>query len=525
MAMSPSPKSGSAEASDAVPPAAPRGRRTGARPVGRRQAPADSRGRRIGILIVAYNAVGTLAQVLRRIPRPVWDNVEEVVVFDDASQDATYELAVGYKVLSELAKLRIFKHNRNLGYGGNQKAGYNYFLRKGFDVVVLLHGDGQYAPEILADLYHPIVAGQADAVFGSRMLPDYGGPLKGGMPLYKYVGNRVLTFIENRALGMNLSEFHSGYRAYSLHALRQIDLSRMTDDFHFDTEIIIKLRHQNFRILEVPIPTYYGSEICYVKGLKYAYDVLRAVYRYRSTVRAVKCFPEFQEYFVRYPLKESRNSSHWHLLRLAGAGQDILECGCGDGRLTRKLHAQGNRVVGLDVQAEPAEVSAFQAYIRADLAQGLRQAWEQLGERKFDTVLLADVLEHLPEPEQLLRDCRQVLKANGRIVVSLPNVAHFWVRLQLLFGRFEYGERGILDRGHLRFYTKKSARRLLEQSGYRIVKQLSTIVPLELATGLSPDNIPLRWLNGVSAWLTRLMPGLFAYQHMFVAVPEGDPPA
>src|SRR3984893_14877842 len=115
------------------------------------------------------------------------------------------------------------------------------------------------------------------------------------MPAYKYVGNRILSAFENRALGMSLTEFHSGYRAYNLHALRNIDFTHMTDDFHFDTEIIIKLQHQHFTIKEVPIPTYYGSEICYVNGMKYARDVANAVSRYKQTRRSVKCYPEFQE--------------------------------------------------------------------------------------------------------------------------------------------------------------------------------------------------------------------------------------
>ncbi len=262
---------------------------------------ADCRGKRIGILIVAYNAVTTLTKVLKRITPGVWENVEEVAVFDDASQDATYELAVGLKTLRDLPKLHALHHQKNLGYGGNQKAGYRYFIDKGFDIVVLLHGDGQYAPEILSHLYQPIVEGQTHAVFGSRMMTTYGGPLKGGMPLYKYVGNRILTAFENRSLGLNLTEFHSGYRAYDLHALKRIDFTHMTDDFHFDTEIIIKLQEQGYRIQEVPIPTYYGSEICYVNGMKYARDVVKSVYRYKQTRRSVRCFPEFQEYFVHYP--------------------------------------------------------------------------------------------------------------------------------------------------------------------------------------------------------------------------------
>src|SRR5271166_1890869 len=182
---------------------------------------AENRGKRIGILIVTYNAVTTLTKVLKRITPNVWKNVEEIAVFDDASQDATYELAMGIKALRGVQKLQVLSHPSNLGYGGNQKAGYRYFIEKGFDVVVLLHGDGQYAPEILSHLYHPIVADEADAVFGSRMMDAYGGPLKGGMPLYKYLGNLILSAFQNRTLGMNLTEFHSGYRAYSLHALKK----------------------------------------------------------------------------------------------------------------------------------------------------------------------------------------------------------------------------------------------------------------------------------------------------------------
>ena len=252
----------------------------------------DCRGKRIGILIVTYNALTTLSRVLKRIPPSVWRNVEEVVVFDDASQDATFELAVGIKAVRDIPKLKVIKHPKNLGYGGNQKAGYRYFIEKGFDVCVLLHGDGQYAPEFLVRMYRPLVNGEADGVFGSRMMRDFGGPLKGGMPIYKYVGNRILTTYENWALGMNLTEFHSGYRAYSLQALSHIDFSSMTDDFHFDTEIIIELHHHHFRIKEVPIPTFYGDEICYVNGMKYAADIYRTVSRYRRTIRSLERKPQ-----------------------------------------------------------------------------------------------------------------------------------------------------------------------------------------------------------------------------------------
>jgi 2-polyprenyl-3-methyl-5-hydroxy-6-metoxy-1,4-benzoquinol methylase len=480
-------------------------------------AAADCRGNRIGILIVTYNALATLVPVLRRITPNVWKNVEEVVIFDDASQDATFELAVGLKTLCDLPKLHVLKHQKNLGYGGNQKAGYRYFIEKGFDVVVLLHGDGQYAPEILAHMYERVVRGEADAVFGSRMMKTYGGPLKGGMPLYKYLGNRILTFAENRALDLNLTEFHSGYRAYSVRALEALDFSAMTNDFHFDTEIIIKLRHQGFRIAEVPIPTYYGSEICYVNGMRYAWDVMRAVRRYKQTCRSVRRYPEFAEYFVHYPIKRTPHSSHDYVIRLVGANQDVLDIGCGEGFMAAELKANGNRVVGIDSLPSAGEETALDQYVSADLDQDITPALQRLNRKKFDRLLLLDVLEHLRRPDVLLRQCGSVLRDNGRIIVSLPNVANITVRLALLTGHFTYTERGILDRTHVRFFTWRTARQLLEDNGWQIVEQKPTVMPLELVLGLSPEHVVMRALNRLLAAATSLWPRLLGYQAVFVA--------
>jgi len=480
-------------------------------------------GKRIGIFIVTYNAITTLAKVLKRIPPSVLRNVEEVVVFDDASQDATYELAVGLKALSPDSKLQVLKHQRNLGYGGNQKAGYRYFIERGFDIAVLLHGDGQYAPEVLSHLYHPLVTGQADAVFGSRMMKDYGGPRKGGMPLYKYVGNRILTFFENRALGMHLTEFHSGYRAYSLHALKQLDFSKMTDDFHFDTEIIIKLQHQGFRIREVPIPTYYGDEICYVNGLRYAWDVAKAVRRYDQTRRSVRCYAEFQEYFVHYPIKTGLHSSHEFVKMAVGRGHDILDVGCGEGFLAEQIQRMGNHVTGIDVLPDAKQQQFFDQYISADLEYGVDPKMPALCGREFDKVLLLDVLEHLRQPDKLLQDCRSFLKPNGHLIVSLPNIANITVRLMLLFGGFNYTERGLLDKTHIRFFTRKTARKLLESNGYRIVEQKMTIMPLELVLGLRPESFVMRMVQRFLILCTALLPGLFGYQTFLSAQKERMP--
>jgi 2-polyprenyl-3-methyl-5-hydroxy-6-metoxy-1,4-benzoquinol methylase len=504
---------------DAEPKAdSPGARRAIARPLdftGSATVSSDSRGKRIGILIVAYNALTTIAKVLKRIPADVWKNVEEVVVFDDASRDHTYELALGLKMLSGLEKLTVIKNDSNLGYGGNQKLGYKYFIDKGFDIVVLLHGDGQYAPEILSHIYAPLVAGEAEAVFGSRMMSLYGGAIKGGMPLYKYLGNKVLTHFENGALGMKLTEFHSGYRAYSLAALRQIDFSGMTDVFHFDTQIIIKLHHQGFRIKEVPIPTYYGDEICHVDGLKYAKDVFFAVIRYKRTAKSLACYPEYKEYFVHYPIKESKHSSHYYFMSWTGKQRDVLDIGCGEGFFAEKLVAQGNRVDGVDILAQPRHRDLLGKYVQADLDQGLGQALPWFTDSRYDRVLLQDVLEHVRNPHKLLTDCHQLLKPQGLLLVSVPNVANITVRLSLLFGRFEYAERGILDKTHLRFFTRKSARRALEHAGYEIVAQKVTVMPVELVLGLPADNPLMRAINTVLAICTRLMPRLLGYQVLY----------
>jgi len=490
--------------------------------VSRPPAPADRRGKRIGVLVVAYNAVTTLSATLKRIPKDVWENIEEVAVFDDASKDETYELAVGFKTLFGMDKLTVIRNVVNLGYGGNQMRGYRYFMDRGFDVVVMLHGDGQYAPEVLSDLYAPIVAGEADAVFGSRMLPDYGGPIAGGMPLYKYLGNRVLTKYANYFLGMGLTEFHSGYRAYSLHALRKLDFSRMTHDFHFDTQIIIKLHHQGLRIREVPIPTYYGNEICYVNGFKYARDVYKAVRRYRATLSGRNTAPEYAEFAPHYPLKESRYSSHDYFRRLAGTGHDILDVGCGEGHFAALVAQAGNRVVGIDLLPEAEKAAAMEQYIPADLDAGLSGARRALGERDFDLVLLQDVLEHLRSPETMLEDCKRHLKPHGRVIVSVPNVANVTVRLGLLLGRFDYRPRGILDRTHVRFFTRKTARQLLVAAGYDVLEQKSTVMPLELAFGLDPKNPLMIAVNRALAFWTWLMPGLLGYQTVLVARPRAS---
>lgn len=234
---------------------------------------------RIGIFIINYNAVNHLIDTIRRIPPQIYEVVEEIFVIDDCSADNSYYAALGFKHEQHVSKLTVHRNERNQGYGGNQKVGYQYAIDRGLDIVALVHGDGQYAPEALPALLEPLTKGNADMVFGSRM-SERGQALRGGMPLYKYIGNRILTSIQNRLSGLNLSEYHSGYRLYSTKALQSIPFHSFTNTWHFDTEIILALHERGLRIVEAPIPTYYGEEICHVNGIPYALNCVWTSYRF-----------------------------------------------------------------------------------------------------------------------------------------------------------------------------------------------------------------------------------------------------
>jgi glycosyltransferase involved in cell wall biosynthesis len=234
---------------------------------------------KIGVLIVAFNAQETLTKVLDRIPSDFVKQIDAILVCDDASTDDTHKIGLSYQSKSQLP-LTIVRHEINLGYGGNQKTGYQWALEKDLDLVVLLHGDGQYAPEYLPQMVEPIVSGRADVVFGSRMITQ-GGARQGGMPLYKFVGNKILTTLQNRLAKVSLTEWHSGYRAYSVAALRKINFLKNSDYFDFDSQIILQTIGAQQRIVEIEIPTFYGDEISRVNGIKYGIKILMHTLKFR----------------------------------------------------------------------------------------------------------------------------------------------------------------------------------------------------------------------------------------------------
>ncbi len=282
---------------------------------------------------------------------------------------------------------------------------------------MLLHGDGQYAPELLPQMVEPLIEGRADAVLGSRMLVK-GAARRGGMPLYKFVGNKILTTLQNALAGTHLSEFHSGYRAYRTAALRSIDVEANSDDFDFDTQIILQLHRAGRRIVEIPIPTYYGDEICYVNGIRYGRDVLKRTLDYRLARAGLNAGIGGAE--PDYAYKPSETSSHGRIVEWMAArdAAKVLDVGCASGQLGRALRRQGHYVVGVDAHRAEGVEDDVDEFVHHDLDRGLPPELDG----QFDVILCADVLEHLRQPDELLAGLRGVLGPTGTVLVEHPQL-------------------------------------------------------------------------------------------------------
>lgn len=239
---------------------------------------------KIVVTMPAYNAAKTLLKTFDEIPRGL---VSEVILVDDCSKDDTCEVA-------SQVDIKVIRHPHNVGYGGNQKTCYMEALRDGADVVIMLHPDYQYDPRKIPEMVAPILSGEADIVLGSRFLG--GGALKGGMPMYKFISNRMLTTTQNLVLGTNLSEFHTGYRAYSRKFLERVPFLRNSLAFTFDAEILCQAVFFGFKISEIGVETRYfpeASSINFWNSVKYGFGVLNSLLRFwlaKNNLRADDLF-------------------------------------------------------------------------------------------------------------------------------------------------------------------------------------------------------------------------------------------
>jgi 2-polyprenyl-3-methyl-5-hydroxy-6-metoxy-1,4-benzoquinol methylase len=343
------------------------------------------------------------------------------------------------------------------------------------------------------------------------------------MPLYKYVGNRILTRFQNRVSGLELSEWHSGYRAFSLKSLAKIPFEENADGFHFDTEVLLQLYDAGARIAEVPIPTYYGDEICRVNGLAYGKDVSLDVIRYRLA-RLGFGASHLARWSTAYAWKDAPDASHRVVLNAVEdrpAGR-VLDLGCGSGGLAAVLREQGHFVVGVDMTPDPETAERVDRFVVGDLEVGLPE--EVVEGAPYDAVLAADVLEHLRDPGRLMRELHSVCAPDAILVASIPNIGHWYPRLRIGFGRFDYDHRGILDATHMRFFTWRSFRAMAYRAGWLVERRRVTGLPLEILGRDGGPGLKRAVRRAVSradragraAW-----PSLFAYQ--YVATLHRDP--
>jgi glycosyltransferase involved in cell wall biosynthesis len=478
---------------------------------------------RVAIFIVAYNAEKYIKDVLKRIPAWVAEKLAEIYVIDDHSTDDTFGVAEKIEWPAHYAPLRIYRTPYNQGYGGNQRLGFLYAIERGFDIVVLLHGDGQYAPEALPMILAGYESG-ADAVFGSRFLKPLDA-IKGGMPFYKWVGNRILTKIQNTVLGAKMSEMHSGYRSYRTSVLAKIPFAKNSLDFDFDADIIVQLHAAGFRVAEIPIPTYYGDEICHVNGMRYAWQCVKTSIIYRLMQYELFYDPKFD---IRrgsqnlYTAKYSPTSLHYYIRNIPFLQNSrILDVGGGNGaEVGKSLAARGMDVTSIDQYADTSDTAVRQYVVDLDRPWA-SQFPTQFPIDKFDCVLALDVLEHLRSPELGVKEIFGCLGRNGKLYASTGNVAYLPLRIVLLFGWFNYGRRGILDMTHCRLFTIGSFKRMLKNAGFRVERVIGFGPPI--ADSVARGGRILNLVDRLLSFAAKKWPSMFAYQILAECVKTDSP--
>jgi glycosyltransferase involved in cell wall biosynthesis len=482
------------------------------------EAASAAKAKKVLIFIVCYNAEKSIESVLDRIPKDIWESKSfstEILIIDDQSPDRTFDTAEEYRRRHPQRNLTVLANPKNQGYGGNQKIGYWYAIKKGFDVVVLLHGDGQYAPEYLGQMIEPILDGEADVVLGSRMIHRLDA-LKGHMPLYKWIGNQTLTFIQNRLMRTRLSEFHTGYRAYSVPALASVPFEHNSNYFDFDTDIIIQMLQTQKHVREIPIPTFYGDEISRVNGIKYGVRIIRSCVLSQAIKLGIYYHPKFDyepNSNRRYKEKFGYPSSHQFAVDQIQPDTTVLDISGGPDSMPEKLTAKNVKTISICENPQPRRQENSWKSIEANIEE--YDFENEFG--SIDFILILDVLEHLKSPEKLLCRLRHRFSMDyPKLIITTANVSFLPVRFGLLFGGFHYGNRGILDMDHKRLFTFSTLQRTLEINGYEVIEKRGLPAPFPLAIG---DGWLARFLLLINRILIFFSKGLFAYQVAVIAKP------
>ena len=474
------------------------------------------------IFVLAYNAEKTISETIKRLPLSDKNYDLEILIVDDASSDNTFIKAKKSKKNNSSLKVTILRNPVNQGYGGNVKIGFMHAIKNDFDYIALTHADGQYPPEEIPKQLKLLLNNRYDVIFGSRMMNGFDA-LKGGMPFYKFIGNKLTTWIENRLIGTNLSEFHTGHQIYSVKILKKIPFFLNSKDYHFHTQLVIQLLIAKAKIKETPIDTFYGDEISHVNGFSYCWNVCKEallirlqkigiIYkrRYDSNIKFNKSYHS--------PKPMGAMKIHELAINNIKNGKKVLEFGCSSGIITKILLKKRCTVLGID--KNPPKENILKDFLKIDLDSDLTNL-KKIKIDNYDYIILLDLINHLKYPEEFmenLKDCFTSLNF-PTLIITTPNIGFIFNRIQLLFGFFNYGRRGILHPSHTRLFTFKSLRNILTESGYEIIEEKTVSAPFELAFG---KNFFSSFLNFLNKFLIFFSKKLFGYSILIKAKPTAN---
>ena len=470
------------------------------------------------IFMLAYNAEKTICDTIKRLPTSNNKYELEVLIVDDASIDNTFDIAKNFKKKNNLnLQITILRNPVNQGFGGNVKIGFMYAIKNNFDFIALTHGDGQYPPEEIPKQLIPLLANKCDAVFGSRMMEGFQS-LKGGMPIYKFVGNKATTWIENFLIGTSLSEFHTGQRLFSVKTLKKIPFKLNSNDYHFDTQIIIQLYLLKARIIEMPIKTHYGDEVCYVNGWKYCWNVCKEALLIKLQKTGViykRRYDTNKNFYQNYHSFKPFGFMKIHEMALENVKKKsrVIEFGSGNGIISKILKKKKCKILGLD--KNPPREKILDKFLKVDLDENLN-VLKKINIDEYNYVLILDLINHLKYPEKFMEDMKSFFNtySSPEIIITTPNIGFIFNRIQLFLGFFNYGRRGILHPNHTRLFTFKSFKTLLEESGYEIIDVKAAPAPFDLAFGNNIFSNILILLNKILIIFSK---NLFGYNILIKA--------
>lgn len=472
------------------------------------------------VTLLAYGARRLTESVLGRIPDALLsDRRWSFLVIDDTAKGEVAD-AVRSWVRSRVLHGWTVLHTLGVqGHGGIQKLAFRFATDRGFDLVVVLPADGQYPPEVLGRFAQLRRSGGFDVVLASRVA-DRGLLRRSGMPRHLRISNRVVTRIQNALAGTAFSEFHSPYRAYAGDFLRRCAYELATNEYHFDTEILLQAVHAEARLHEFPVEVRYDQRLRRIGRIRYTLAAVGAAARYGMHRLGALCSLKYRG--LRPVVYDDKGnliySSHTAALGVVRSvrPERILDIGCGPGFVARSCEALGARVTGVDIRPPlPGMLSEFH---RADLDRDDLP----IDAFSFPLVMMLDVIEHLSDPEGFLLRMRNRSRALGPpggrslLLLTTPNVAFAGVRLSLLVGRFNYAERGILDIEHKRLLTRTTLVRMLDDCGYDVVEVRPIPVPFQAVL----RNRFGRILGRLAQVPARLLPKLFAFQFLVLCVPR-----